>query len=296
MIYAMYGTGYCRDMKKGIVMIPPTTDSALVFPYDQDAKRFDKNFYASALTDGRLSTERVETFLGEVEDIYKQKFNKLRILKCYLTASLILGFGLFMILTSIVISDFDDEYVEDDYSQIKQKGNLRSGKKVDSDYYEETEDLSLVFLGWAFFVFGTLAWTIILSIYSRITQKKARKAVQMKIDHENQFFANYGLRWNLPLAFPHWIELWKDYRGQNYNHFTDQTNFNLTYSNQAQNQIQNPRLHQASYPSLNQTIDPSGYLNLQQRTAPKAFLNHQVSGQDSGNYTPPYPIIFSNNN
>jgi len=301
MTCAMHGTGYGRNAKKGVIIIPPTTDSALVFPFDHEAKRYDKNFYSPALTEGRLSTEQVAQFLGQVEEAYKQKFDKLRLLRKYLTISMILGGCLFMILTSMAISDYDgeytdNEYTDNEYSDIKQRGNLRSGKKHDSDYDQDTEDLFMVFLGWGLFLLGTLVWTIILAVYSRISLKRARKAVQSLIDRENQFFGNYGLRWNVPLAFPNWIELWKDYKGQNYNYIPNQANFSLPHSNQVQNHIQNPRQPQGPYPSFNRTIDPSGYLDLQHRTVPLAHFNNQANGQDTNNYTPPYPVMFSNNN
>jgi len=58
-----------------------------------------------------------------------------------------------------------------------------------------------------FAIFG-----ILMAKRGRNSLRKSKMACQDLINRNNQFQA-VGLRWNLPMNFPTWVELWKDYRG-----------------------------------------------------------------------------------
>jgi len=72
-----------RHHGRRMMIIPPTTDMALVFPFDHENKRFDKGFYSPSLTDGRASQEQIEHFLKEAEEAFTQKLKWLRRFKAY---------------------------------------------------------------------------------------------------------------------------------------------------------------------------------------------------------------------
>jgi hypothetical protein len=216
-----------RHPHKGpYVVSPPTTDYALVFNYDKSNYKFDRGFYSPALTDGRVSYEQMEAFMNELERLVRRK---LRPIANLTAVFLILVFGgLFgMILNCMNFFDDDDYYFDEN---------------SDYDFDSEVDSFFGYMIAYLFFV---LIGAAFLQIYSRRRHNKVRKCAQSLIDRNYAAFAPFGLRWNLPMHFPYWIELWKDYKGQAsypqvtvqpYPYINNNANTNNTYVTPNQNQ------------------------------------------------------------
>jgi len=163
----------------------------------------------------------------------------------------------------------------------------------DFDGYDEIDNFFTVFVG---FLFATVFYSIILSIYSKRSYRKARKCVQRLIEKHNPEFASMGLRWNIPLSFPQWIELWKDYKGQN----TFEQNMGAqpqhAYTLPIQT-IQNKPLSQ--YPNLPPLIQQNS-TNNQNQPQPNYKGNMMnlpllaQQSQDSTVYIPPHQLNYGN--
>jgi hypothetical protein len=190
MAYLYSGTNnWGNPNREGIIITPPITDLALVFPFDKLSNKFDRNFYAPALTDGRASFETLDHFLQKVERILKKKARQVFI------ASLILAFvilvGFFMTLYSL--AGGLDDLTQDD---------------IDSD------DPDTVFSAMFAFLFIAVISSLGFSAFVRCKDRKAQKRIKSFVEKNSQAFNVLGLRWSMPLRFPQWIELWKDYKSQ----------------------------------------------------------------------------------
>jgi len=295
------------------IIVPPTTDMALVFPFDHESKKFDKGFYSSFLTDGRVSSDQIEVFLKDVEDTFKEKFKWVRRLKAYLIFSFVTGIFLMTFYTLTILSGVnDDSYNAYNNQQStpyhNHNGHNRNFKHHNRREYSYEEQMDMMFMAWFFLFFAALVWAIIFRCVKRCSFRSARKSIQGVVDRHAPFFANSGLRWNLPLAFPHYIELWKDYRGQNYvqpvpqfnntqpvNHMAYNANPNPLSFNQIYNQLQNQDQNQ-KYPTLNQVApDQFTCLDFQNRGITNPLLNNQPQRREGNTYVPPYPIHYVHN-
>jgi hypothetical protein len=279
MSLAFNNTNYRRNYHANIAIVPPATEQALVFHFDKDNKKFDKNFYSEAQTDGRASTNLVSDFLEEVEDAFKRRFKWLRYLKIYLTICFTLKFFFLMLYSIFFMFDFsDDEYYYDnsDYNEYSPSKNYHSTsfRQTQRDEWDYDDEFDTVFIAWAGFMLAVTFWSIVVGIYNSYCYRKVRKDVQGVVDKNSQLFASYGLRWNLPLSFPHWIELWKDYKGQNYNQ--GQIQFNFGQVNQVQQQPQS-QLHNLikvqRYPTFNETNPKDSHLDYQHNLLDKPLLD-----------------------
>jgi len=282
------------------IIVPPTTDMALVFPFDHKNKRFDKNFYSHFLTDGRASSEQIEHFLKEAEEAFKQSHKWLRRFKAYLILSFVTGFFIMMMYSLTIFSDIDDDSYDENYNNQyrtahKAHKNFRHHNR--SHEYDLEERVDIMFMGWLFLMFTAVIWGIIFKCFKKSCIKKAHKRVQEVVDRHSPVFANVGLRWNLPLAFPHYIELWKDYKGQNYTQPNNQISYNtnpLSF-HQIQNQLQNQN---QLYPNLqpNQVVDQrAAYLDFQNKGVSAPLLSNPPQRREVNNYIPPYPTHFVSN-
>jgi len=287
-----------HNYHKRTVIIPPITDQALVFPLDQDTKKFDKGFYSAALTDGRASCDQIEGFLRDVEETFKDKLRWLRIFKAYLLFSFITGLFLMVAYTFVVISDIGDDF--DNYEEYghHHKGNFRHQAKHSA--YDPEQEVENMFFMWMISFFSATFWSVVYTVAKGYAIKRARKGVQNTLDKYQSTFASAGLRWNLPLAFPHYIELWKDYRGLNYvsvnnnNQAILQNNNGLNYTplyKQVQplpHQVQ-PHNFEQRYPNLVQDacldFQKQGFALNQQ-----LLQAQRVADNNNNNYVPPNSI------
>jgi hypothetical protein len=255
-----------------VVYVPPTTDSALVFAYDRSKKKFDRKFYSPVLTEGRSNTEQIESFLSKVERKINKKMDKINKLNKFFAIASIFGFVVLILFGFCIFNDEDSYGDDDDFS----------GYAYD--------DVDGFFVALMVYLFTILFYSLLLQFITRRKQKKARKSVERIIEKHNGEFTAQGLRWNMPLAFPHWIELWKDYRVQNsYPQALAAPQGAYNFTN---NQI--PATYQ--YPMPQQAI-PRNPLNVQPRQIypslmAQPLLSHQNEG--SANYMPPSAENYNN--
>jgi len=307
MAYPIHSRGHGRRT----IIVPPTTDMALVFPFDHENKKFDKGFYSPFLTDGRASSEQIETFLKELEETVKQKLKWLHRFKAYLVFAFVTGFLLMTFYTLTILSDIDDDHYNNSndytYQQINSRKNYNSHNKNFRGHnrrheYDFEEQINLMFMAWFMLIFAALFWTIVFKCAKRAGFKRTRKGVQEVIDRYNPIFANAGLRWNAPLAFPHYIELWKDYKGQNLQQNT-QTALAQPYHqapyranplgyHQIYTQLQNQN---QKYPTFNQVVDQRAYLDFQNHGVTSPLLHNQAPNREANAYFPPYPVNYHSN-
>ena len=162
-----------------IIAIPPTTDYTVVFPHDDLAKRFDTGFYSPALTDGRASKEEIEQVLREVEAVRKPFASKIVSAVCCYILSLFAAIGGFIFLMISV-------------------GGGPGGDMI------------------PFYIIGYIAFLVAIIVVFALRIKSITEQMKTKcrevLDRQNQNFASRGLRWHIPVHFPRWVELWKDYR------------------------------------------------------------------------------------
>jgi len=306
------------------LIVPPTTDMALVFPFDHENKKFDKGFYSSFLTDGRASSEQVEGFLTELEETFKEKLKWLRRLKAYLVFSFVTGIFLMTMYTLTVFNDANDDHYNNSNGYNQQQNTSRNNYNGHNKNfrhhsrrheYDSEEQMDLVFMAWFMLIFAALFWAIVYRCAKRASFRKARKGIQEVIDRYAPIFANAGLRWNVPLAFPHYVELWKDYKGQNFQQtlplpqqhnqvaFVQPTNqvqvpYNanpLSY-HQIYTQLQNQNQNQnQKYPTFNQVVDQRANLDFQNHGVTSPLLHNQAPKREVNAYIPPYPVNYHSN-
>jgi len=252
-----------------VIYVPPTTDSALVFHYDKSKKKFDRNFYTSYLTEGRSNPEQMDTFFSAIEKKINKKMDKINKLTKIFTVWMIFGFVMFILGGFMIFSD-------DEYSDI-----------MYDDSYGDYDIADTYFTGFMIYVFMLLFYSVLLQFIHRRKQKKTKKSVENYIKKHSGEFAAQGLRWNIPSAFPHWIELWKDYRVQNsYPQALNapQGTYNLNNNN---NSGQYPVYQYPPMPQQNMSHTP---LNVQPRQIyPSLMAQPLLAHQNDGNqnYVPP---------
>jgi len=292
--------------RRRTIIVPPTTDMALVFPFDHENKRFDKSFYSHFLTDGRASSEQIEHFLMEAEEAVKQKHKWLGRFKAYLIFSFVTGFFIMTMYSLLTLSEVDDDNYDNTQYQANNNSHNKKFRHHNNRSHEFTieERLDVMVFGWLFLIFTAVVWGAIFRCFKKHSMKKAKKSVQEVVDRHSSIFANAGLRWNIPLAFPHYIELWKDYKGQNYMQANNQivhmqannqiANKNPLSFHQIQHQLQNQNQNQR-YPTLppNQVMDQRPtYLDFQNNGVSSPLLNNLPQGREINNYVPPYPTHY----
>jgi uncharacterized membrane protein SpoIIM required for sporulation len=291
------------------IIVPPTTDMALVFPFDHENKKFDKGFYSPFLTDGRASSGQIEGFLKEAEEAFKKKLKWLHRLRAYLVFGFVTGLFFMFMYSLTIFSGVDDDYYysynDHNNQQATSRHNHNSHNKNFRHHnrtreYDIEEQIEIMFMGWIVLCFAAIIWSVIYRCVKRSCFKNARKGVQEVVDRYAPIFASSGLRWNLPLAFPHYIELWKDYRGQNLTQNLTQPSKQMSHNanplafNQIYNQLQNQNQNQR-YPTLNQVIDQRACLDFQNNGPTSPLLNNQAQRREANIYVPPYPINFASN-
>lgn len=159
-----------------IIAIPPTTSFTVVFPYNQSAGTFDSGFYSPMLTDGRAVIDEINQVLREIEAAHKPCAQKIKsALICYILTLFLGVFGLM-------------------------------GAVFTAPYY-----VAFAVIGYILFVIAVMVYYIVA--VQKYT-KESKRVCQAVCDRANQAFSYKGLRWHVPVHFPRWVELWKDYVGQ----------------------------------------------------------------------------------
>jgi len=253
-----------------VIYAPPTTDSALVFHYDKSKNKFDRNFYTPYLTEGRSSSEQMDTFLSAIERKINKKMSKINKINKIFTIWAICGFVTMILFGFMIFSD------EDNYDTMY------------DDYYSDYDIADTYFLCFMLYVVTLLFYSLLLQLVTRCKQKKAKRSVENYIKKHSGEFAAQGLKWNLPLAFPHWIELWKDYKVQSNSYpqalAAPQGTYNFNNNN---NSGQYPVYQYPPMPQQNTHHTP---LNVQPRQIyPSLMAQPLLAHQNDGNqnYVPP---------
>jgi len=163
-----------------IILIPPTTDMTIVFPYNSLSKTFERGFYSPPLTEGRASNEDIGNMLRQFEQVIAEGRRGNGVMMCFFLLFFFGGFALTVYLCNTVFASDS------------------------SSSFMFIIPLTYMFL---FAVMG-----ILMAKRGRASMRKTRATCQQIIDRNGQF-SSAGLRWCLPMSFPTWVELWKDYRG-----------------------------------------------------------------------------------
>jgi len=160
-----------------IIAIPPTTSTTVVFPSTADGRAFDSGFYSPGLTDGRASFEEINQFLSEINDVRAKTQSQTTGDMC----CRVIVFFFFIILYVLGM------------------------------IFMTQDNPELVPVG----VIGFIILAVCLVIFQTKKLNRIRTEFQAKcqaiVNQHNQNFASRGLRWHLPVYFPRWVELWKDY-------------------------------------------------------------------------------------
>jgi len=152
----------------------PNKELSIVFPFDKTSKKFDSGFYSPTLTGGRVSLEEINQILSEIDAIRKS-------IASQAIAALICHFVSLSICSGLFV-------------------------------FTGTPGMI------TFYIIGLVVavLTIVGVLMWRILKLKGELKTKCKevVDKHNQTFMLRGLRWHLPVNFPSWVELWKDYQSQ----------------------------------------------------------------------------------
>jgi len=164
-----------------IIATPPTTDYTIVFPFDEGGKRFDSGFYSQGLTDGRVSIEEINHILAEVESTRRPIASKVWSAVCCYVVSLIAAVVIY-VFSLMMVAESVPEFIP---------------------------FLILIFIG---SITG-----LVFALYKRLrgVTEEMKSKCKAVLDRHNPNFASRGLRWHIPVHFPRWVELWKDYKAGN---------------------------------------------------------------------------------
>jgi len=163
-----------------VVVAPASSDITLIFPFDTREKRFDRGFYSPVLTDGRLGQQELDAFMIELESLVHPSLKAIRSGVCCWYVCFLICVVFFSGLVGASIAG--------------------GGPAV---------FLALtVYIGF-----------IVCSIRMRknrtlkLLRKLKAEANKLAARHNTQLQGR-GLRWHVPAKFFFWIELWKEYKGQ----------------------------------------------------------------------------------
>jgi hypothetical protein len=163
-----------------IIAIPPTTAYTVVFPFDAAGKRFDTGFYSPGITDGRASAEEINHVLAEIENTRRPIAAKMvSAICCYI-------FSLFAVVGCYV------------FGMVSIAGTA-------------PESIPFLVIGFIVAIVAVI-WVFIARL--KKVNEELRTKCKVVADRHNQNFASRGLRWHIPVHFPRWVELWKDYASQ----------------------------------------------------------------------------------
>ena len=179
------------------VPVPPSTQYTIVFPMNIWAKQYDSSFYNPGLTDGRATQEEITNVLREIQEI-KKPFNRKIVCALWLYILGLLGVIALMVVGIVgSVGGTDYEYVyTDGYWHYEYVDNDNTGLLVGA------------IIGG---IFGMIFVIFVFACYVAKTSKASRIPVQALFNRINPDFSTRGLRWHMPVHFPRWVELWKDY-------------------------------------------------------------------------------------
>ena len=164
--------------KRGISTDKPASDNTIIFPFISSTNSIDRRFYSSVLTDGRADYYQIDQTLQEIDGILQQKLGVVRIVAYILITIMFLGFFGMFVLIALLAND--------------------------------SPSVIGIVMG-SYFLLVVIAVTA-LTRFTKRRYKQARLLAQDVLDVHNPKMIGLGLRWRLPLHFPKWIELLKEYK------------------------------------------------------------------------------------
>jgi len=177
---ARHHTSYQQRVhRRNSVSIPHSTDATVVFPLLQfllPEKLFDRGFFHLIKTESRVSQEYVHEVLSEIEAVFRNKH------RCVENFYLFLWTALFLWFTGLLVTA-----------------------------YHEVANCLVYFFG------GVFVWIVLWMVTACVSKKKdkeARIVICRVVEQHNERVRDEGLRWNIPVHFPLWIELHDDFRIQ----------------------------------------------------------------------------------
>ena len=154
--------------------IPSSSDYTIVIPFNTDDNKFSRTSYSSSMTGGRASSEEINQVLTLL-DITTSNIPTGR----QIITRLIIRFLVPAVMIWILVEAWR--------------------------CYRPSTPATVLF-------WYMLASLIYILVRRNSQVKEAKNQVQKIIQRFQPTFEERGLRWNIPLAFPHYIELCRDYR------------------------------------------------------------------------------------
>jgi len=159
-----------------ITAAPASTHERLAFPLINS--EFDSSFYNPGFTDGRASSEEIRQILTEIQAVRRPIFADLK-----KSHSRYILFVIFSFLLAFCFGFFLATFI----------GSVAA----------------LFSFVLCIFLFVIVSWNLRSKIIKATQDSQA--AVNQVLEKYSGSFASRGLRWSLPINFPTWIELHKDY-------------------------------------------------------------------------------------
>ena len=158
------------------VLTPASNENIVIFPYKSGT--FDTSSYHASQNDHKVTLEEINKVLNEIQAtrlVWNKKF--WRTFWCYV-GSLLLAIGGFIVLMIFVLS----------------------------------KEVILIPIGIFVFIIIAVCTFICVFLVLAFYDDKAIEESKKVIEKYNPEFALGGLKWNLPAAFPQWIELWNEFK------------------------------------------------------------------------------------
>ncbi len=165
-----------------VINVPSSTQNCLVFPLNTSNQQFDTSFYNPGYTDGRAGVEEINQVVAEIQVARAPFVAKIKSAYCCYIAFIFIGLLAMVCLNGFLIA------------------NMGPG------------GAGIGFICYIIFIFIRIG-TFRSSIAS--ISKESKATCQKVIDKYSGSFSSRGLRFFLPVHFPLWIELHKDYMLQN---------------------------------------------------------------------------------
>jgi len=161
-----------------IINVPSSTQNCLVFPLNTSNQQFDTSFYNPGYTDGRAGIEEINQVVAEIQVARAPFVAKIKSAYCCYIAFIFIGLLAMVCLNGLLIASI---------------GAPGAG---------------IGFICYIIFIF--IRVSTFRSTIAGIS-KDSKATCQKVIDKYSGSFTSRGLRWFLPVHFPLWIELHKDY-------------------------------------------------------------------------------------
>ena len=168
------------------VVVPVSTNNAIIFPVDRSEGKFDLSSYDPAMTRGMVSSEEVASFLQELEPMIKPIFNSpvLSFLSWYQKLHPFAMIALFFVWIIVIVL------------------GARSGSlKV----FVILPAVFVAFMAWIGIVL-IINCNAVSNVKNLIAESKSK--IQSYVQARNQSMRGKGYFWVAPTQFPYWIELW----------------------------------------------------------------------------------------